>query len=415
MISAPLSSLADVNATALPDSTPADVEISYADLSAVDLRAQRVTPTPMRFGDAPSRARRRVRRGDVLLPYLTGGPSWKDVRPLRIGPDEAGIVFSTGFYSATPVEGVDPRYLAYAMGSRDCIAWLEKMSNGVTMHGFSEETFRHLPVPRHDAATQRVIADYLDSATSILDRIMGEKAALLELLVERRAGRINSAIGSRPDSEPRPELPWLRSVPKSWPSVRLGLVADVFSGTTPTEERTPDGEVAWTTSGELDQELITIPTGYISRAAQRRFGLRLAAAGTVVIGLVGQGRTRGASAQLAIDSTLNQNIAAIEPRDDRLEPNFLALLLRVAYEDLRNSGRGGNQAALNAEILRAYKIPLPRPSDQQHLVRTVRAEQQRDETLIGLLNQSISLLQERRQGLITAAISGDPTLDRLSA
>ena len=76
------------------------------------------------------------------------------------------------------------------------------------------------------------------------------------------------------------------------------------------------------------------------------------------------------------------------------------------YEDLRELGRGGNQAALNCEIIGSIKIPLP-PIDEQ-----VAIVDMLDSLLIKLNNtdslavEQIELLQERRTALISAAVTG---------
>jgi type I restriction enzyme, S subunit len=115
------------------------------------------------------------------------------------------------------------------------------------------------------------------------------------------------------------------------------------------------------------------------------------------------------SAGLGIDTTINQNMAAIVP-GKQVEPRFLHRYLMAAYDDLRLLGRGANQPALNCDILRSYRMPLPPLVEQHEIVafiermytptgRTMElAEDQRD--------LQRDLLQERRTALISAAVTG---------
>lgn len=312
-----------------------------------------------------------------------------------------------------PRHGVDARFVAYALPRS--LRVLNDLTYATTVKHLSsfEILSERIGCPSVDG--QRAIADYLDTETTQIDSLMAAKGSLLQLLSERRRAHIDWLLGQFAGARFRADLPWLSAVPDDWPSVHLGLLTDVFSGSTPTTDRSSEGEVAWTTSGELDQEIIRQPTSYISDDVRRAAGLRMAPAGSVVVGLVGQGRTRGMSATLAIDSTLNQNIAAIVPRDRRLNPEYLALLLTLAYDDLRNGGRGGNQAALNSELLRAYRIPLAPIREQRRLVEIARTERDGDERVSALLRRSVDLLLERRQALITSAVTGQLEIPGVAA
>jgi type I restriction enzyme S subunit len=63
----PLKYICSLNQATLPDDTPDDLEIRYIDISAVDELGYCGDPQPMEFGKAPSRARRVVRDGDILV------------------------------------------------------------------------------------------------------------------------------------------------------------------------------------------------------------------------------------------------------------------------------------------------------------------------------------------------------------
>jgi type I restriction enzyme S subunit len=76
------------------------------------------------------------------------------------------------------------------------------------------------------------------------------------------------------------------------------------------------------------------------------------------------------------------------------------------YEYLREFGRGGNQAALNCEILSALRIPLPPPQEQSQICALLNSRLQEFDTLTAEAQRAIDLLQERRTALISAAVTG---------
>ncbi len=356
-----------------------------------------------------------LRPGDVLVSEGSGSLAAVGASAVWSGELDKVVCYQNTLLRLRPRPGGDPRYLMWwarhAFGS----GLFASIAGGANIYHLGAERVRLLPAAMPDLRGQRAIADYLDTEAARIDALTAAKGSLLGLMLERRRAHIDWLLGQSVDAKPRVDVPWLSRVPGDWPSVPLGLLADVFSGSTPSTDRVTEGDVAWTTSGELDQGIIRQPTSYISAAVLEASGLRIAPAGSVVVGLVGQGRTRGLSATLGIDTTLNQNIAAIVPRDCRLDAGYLALLLTLAYDDLRSGGRGGNQAALNSELLRSYRIPLAHLKEQRRLLEIARVEREAEEHAIDLQHRSIDLLRERRQALITAAVTGQLEIPGVAA
>lgn len=63
----PIKIVATFNDDVLPDSTAADTPISYVDISSVSYAAGIGSTEEMLFGNAPSRARRKAKVGDVVI------------------------------------------------------------------------------------------------------------------------------------------------------------------------------------------------------------------------------------------------------------------------------------------------------------------------------------------------------------
>ena len=57
--------------------------------------------------------------------------------------------------------------------------------------------------------------------------------------------------------------------------------------------------------------------------------------GSVLVAITGQGKTRGTSAVLDIEATINQHIAFITPRIPIATAGFIHLALTAAYTQLR--------------------------------------------------------------------------------
>jgi type I restriction enzyme, S subunit len=112
---------------------------------------------------------------------------------------------------------------------------------------------------------------------------------------------------------------WLGEVPESWVVGRLGYYGTVNNGTTPSMANRDywlDGNVPWLSSGEVNQGEVIIPSKFITIKALAECSLRLLPEGAVIVGMIGQGKTRGMSAILRITSTINQNLWSMLDRMD---------------------------------------------------------------------------------------------------
>ena len=142
--------------------------------------------------------------------------------------------------------------------------------------------------------------------------------------------------------------------------------------------------------------------------ALRECHLPLVERGSVLVGITGQGKTRGQAVVLSFEATINQHIAFITPQVTRLDAWFLRWALLAAYEFLRSisDDAGGTKGALTCEDIAALRVPVPRIGEQRTIVQHIATESARLNALRSATGRTIALLKERRAALITAAVTG---------
>jgi type I restriction enzyme S subunit len=89
--------------------------------------------------------------------------------------------------------------------------------------------------------------------------------------------------------------------------------------------------------------------------------------GTVLIGMIGEGKTRGQVAILDIAACNNQNSAAIRVSEAGLPPELIYRYLEGIYEHTRNLSSGNNQPALNKARVQEIVFPLPPLEEQRRI------------------------------------------------
>jgi type I restriction enzyme, S subunit len=204
------------------------------------------------------------------------------------------------------------------------------------------------------------------------------------------------------------ELAELPELPEGWAWVKFGQVFDIYVGSTPSRKRDDfwNGDINWISSGEVSfcrikntKEKIT-NTGYMNASTE------IHPVGTVILAMIGEGKTRGQAAILDIKATHNQNTAAIRVCNSGLPSEYLYQYLFYQYENTRKSGSGNNQKALNKERVSDLKLPICDILEMNAIVsffdEKLSVTDQLDQTLTAALQQAETL----RQSILKKAFSG---------
>lgn len=200
---------------------------------------------------------------------------------------------------------------------------------------------------------------------------------------------------------------WLGESPAHWENARLRWLARRYSGGTPDKTNLnywEGGTIPWLNSGEVNERLITQPSSYITQEAFENSSAKWIPAGSLVMALAGQGKTKGMVAQLAIDSTCNQSMAAIVP-SSRLQPRFLLWWLDSNYENIRNMAGGDLRDGLNLELLGNIACPLPPTTEQTRIAEFLDRETSKIDELVAEQRRLMELLKEKRKAVISHAVT----------
>ena len=181
----------------------------------------------------------------------------------------------------------------------------------------------------------------------------------------------------------------------------------MVNGTTPSRAEPSywNGTVPWLSSGKVNDYLVVEPSEYITIDALKKTSLNLIPRNSLVMGMIGQGKTRGMTAKLGIEATINQNLAAIIP-STAVIADFLHYFFQAAYKYLREDGRGGNQEAMNCSMISALSVPVPPLKEQERIVNFLNIQKEQFDNTVNKANQEINLINEYRTTLISEVVTG---------
>ena len=329
---------------------------------------------------------------------------------------EQGII-SPAYTILYPFERDHHAYLAKVFKSRPYIENLSLFVKGIRQgQNIDYEKLARSCLPLPPLSEQIAIVRFLDHADRRIRRYIRAKQKMIALLEEQKQAMIHEAVTGQIDvrtGQPYPAykasgVEWLGAVPEHWQIRKLGQIARVFNGATPSRAQPSfweNGTVPWLNSSKVNEQVVVEPSELVTERAVRECSISLAPSGAVVVGLVGQGRTRGMSALLGIDTTISQNLAAIVP-STAVDGNFLHCLLTALYLNVRNIGRGGNQEALNCDLVSRLRLPIPPLVEQVEMLRHIDGTLSKSAESIKKVSRETDLVREYRTRLIADVVTG---------
>lgn len=155
-------------------------------------------------------------------------------------------------------------------------------------------------------------------------------------------------------------------IPSDWEVRKIGDFTDCTAGGTPSTQISAywGGEIPWMSSGELHLKRVYDVVGRITQLGLNNSSTKFIPENSVLVGLAGQGKTRGTVAISKIPLCTNQSIASIFP-NEQFCPEFLFYNLENRYDELRSLSTGdGGRGGLNLTIIRNIWLKFPTKPEQ---------------------------------------------------
>ena len=403
--------LSSCNDEVLREDTPKALEIEYVDISSVSSAGKIGDKEKMLFGNAPSRARRVVQHGDVLV--STVRTYLKAIAPVTNPP--ANLIASTGFAVIRCGPDAVSGYLANALRADGFIGEVISRSVGISYPAINSADLVNITLPVPPLEEQTQIAKFLDYETAKIDALIEKQQQLIALLKEKRQAVISHTVtkGLNPDAPMRDSgVEWLGDVPAHWEVKRIKHIThDSTSG--------PYGSSLTKAMYSLagirvygQQQVIAndfaLGDYYISEelfSGMRRYEVFPEDILVTVMGTIGCVAVVPGRVERGI---INPRLVRYKAIKELVLPRFLRLSLLgdIAQKRLRFLAQGSTMEGLNMKILGSLHVPLPEKEEQVAILRAVERGTKRLDLLVESAQQVTELLQERRTALISAAVTG---------
>lgn len=408
--SKPLKYLCTYNDEVLPETTAKDAEIQYIDIGSVSAVNGISKIETMIFKDAPSRARRIVRDGDVIV--STVRTYLEAIAPINNPPEN--LIVSTGFAVIHPNQYLYKSFASYCLRAKGFIKEVVARSVGVSYPAINSSDLVNIAIPSIEYAEQVKIANFLDHETAKIDYLIEKQQQLIELLKEKRQAVISHAVTKGLD----PNVPmkdsgveWLGEVPEHWQLVPLKYLCTFSGGGTPTKDNLSywtDGNIPWVSPKDMKTFWISETQDYITEKAVKESSTNTVEQNSLL--MVVRSGILQRTIPIAINTvpvTMNQDMKALK-FGKRVLVEFIANLIHgnTVQLLLEWSKEGATVESIEHEYLANSLIPVPSLKEQEEITQVIAKKMKVYAELTEKAELQITLLQERRTALISAAVTG---------
>lgn len=191
---AKLKYISTLNNQTLSDSTSKNLLIKYIDIGNISKESGISNPEEMFFSEAPSRARRIVKDGDVIISTVR---TYLEAIAIILNPPH-NLVVSTGFAVIRP-QKLSKKFSLYSFKDRKFIQKIISMSVGISYPAINASDLITIKIPFPEYLEQNEIGDFLHRKTAKIDILIEKQRQQIDLLKERRTALIAAAVTGKID------------------------------------------------------------------------------------------------------------------------------------------------------------------------------------------------------------------------
>ena len=274
-----------------------------------------------------------------------------------------------------------------------------------------------MPMPPKDE--QAAIVRFLDHANRKIDGFIRAKRKLIGLLNEQKQAIIHRAVtrGLYPDVLLKPSgIPWLGDIPTHWDTPLLGrCLTHIEQGWSPVGAEGELGERQWCVltlsavrRGVFDPEAIKP----VSKSADIPRDIEVANGDL----LLTRSNTRDRVGDVCLVKDVRHRtllcdlIYRLTLRKGAFVPQFLVyqLLCPLGRGQIEKDARGssGTMPKISQSHIKAWRVLLPPPEEQQAIVELIEIESGPIDTAIARTEREIALMKEYRTRLTADLVTG---------
>lgn len=297
------------------------------------------------------------------------------------------------------------KYVYYYLCSPLSTNEIRKHDNGTAQPNLSAKNFSSYLIPKPSIKAQLTIVSKIEELFSELDKGIENLRTAQQQLKTYRQSVLKWAFEGKLTNENVKE----GELPKGWKNTSIEEVATVGTGATPLKSKSEyyGGNIAWVTSGALNDEYVREATDFVTEKAVKETNLSVYPKHTLLVAMYGEGKTRGKCSELLIEACTNQAIAAIYFNEHQIAVKpYLKYFLLKNYTDVRKKSSGGVQPNLNLSIIKRLQFPLAPIEEQSRIIQEIESRLSVADKMEESITKSLQQAEALRQSILKKAFEG---------
>ena len=336
-----------------------------------------------------------------------------DETPRTIGLSaHTGMI--TGAYSVYHCLGAcAPEFAYYYFMHIDSFKGLKPFYTGLRKVVRSD-TFSNIKMPAPGLAEQSLIANFLDHETAKIDTLIEKQQQLIQLLKEKRQAVISHAVtkGLNPNAKLRDSgVEWLGEVPEHWVVSNLAYVLKAIGDIDHYMPESIEKGTPYVMTGDLKELASSIDFEQCKQVSHNDY-LRLSkkirsAKGDVILARYA---TIGTASYIDVDADflVSYSCVTIKPDPSKVYGIYLFNYFKSDsfLQGIQNQINTNTQGNVGVNDLKKLKIALPLLAEQSKIIEYLQTKITTLDSITNRAQAAITLMQERRTALISAAVTG---------
>lgn len=371
-----------MNAAAIPF----DGLNKYIRITDIDEETRAFIPSPLTSPDGKIENKYKLKNGDIVF-ARTGASVGKSY----LYKEKDGNLLFAGFLVKFSITDAHPYFVYTNTLTESYKGWVTVMSMRSGQPGVNAEELKEYKFLTPGVPEQTKIANFL----TIVDEKISQLTRKHDLLTQYKKGVMQQIFSQalRFKDEDGREFP-------EWEEKKIGKISNIIiAGGTPSTLKIEywKGNIRWMNSGELNLKKVYEVENRITELGLSKSSTKMIPPKCVLIGLAGQGKTRGTIAMNMIELCTNQSIASIFPNPKVFNEEFLYQNLDARYDEIRGLSTGdGGRGGLNLQIIKSITIPFPCIQEQAKIANFLTTIDDK----ITATKAQLAAVKQYKQGLL---------------
>lgn len=319
--------------------------------------------------------------------------------------NQPAFVIDTAYFIDSNSTNYDLRWLYYLLKSLE----LDQQSEHSAIPGINQNLISEHIVFLPPLKTQANIATYLDGHLDRINSLIDKKEHLIKLLEEKREAAVTRAVmkGLDPDREMvETGVEWVGEVPENWEYIRISSLIEEVKRPIDVDDNEVYQEIGIRSHGRgifhkdpVSGEEIGDKNVFKVIENALVFNIVFAWEGAVAV------TTEGESDMIA-----SHRFPMYVPRNEEIDLTYLKYFFTHGYGqgilNWNSHGAAGRNRTLNREAMLSEEFWFPPTDEQQRIAQHISDTLSQIDELTSKIREEVGLLREKRQALITKAVTG---------